>query len=771
MDESCTIQQIFGYTARSLLQTCGSMSDTPPGSSRTHFATCPLCEAACGIVVKTEMVTTEMGTTDAERITDIRGDADDPASRGHICPKAVALKDLHEDPDRLRRPVKRVGTEWVEISWREAIDLTVQGIRDVQQRHGRDAMAVYLGNPTVHSLGAMLTAPAFSKALGSKNRYSATSVDQLPHHLAALESFGHPLLIPIPDIDHTDCWIIFGANPAVSNGSLMTAPDVVTRLKAIRERGGDVIVIDPRRTRTAELASAHHFITPGTDALMLMAMVQVIFQEGLERPGHVAAFTDGIDALRAASASFTPERVADATGVSPDLIRALARQLATTPRAVVYGRVGVSMQSFGSLCQWLITALNTITGHLDVVGGAMFTAPAVDLLRGGGPYGGSGRYGRWKSRVRGLEEFGGELPVSVLAEEMDTPGPGQVRGLITHAGNPVLSTPNGARLDRAISNLEFYVAIDFYINATTRHAHVILPPTAGLERDHYDLVFHALAIRNTAKWSPAVMRPTRGARHDWQILGALTARLTRGGVSKRMKAWGLFKYADVVKLRGLMKHAVKGSRYGERVSMHALERAPHGVDFGPLQPMLPARLRSANKRIALAPKRLLDEVPRLLALLDVAATEGAARDADTLLLIGRRDVRSNNSWMANSERLARGVRRCTLQMHPADASARAIVDGARVTVTSRVGSVDVDVELTDAMKPGVVCLPHGWGHDREGVRLRVATAHGGASINDLTDDQRVDALGGNAAFSATAVRVSTPDLANRRTEVMQPLED
>ena len=703
---------------------------------RTRFATCPLCEAACGIVV------TARGNT----ITSIRGDADDVASRGHICPKAVALKDLHDDPDRLRHPVKRVGSEWVRISWDEAFDLTVRGIQRIQAQHGRDAVAVYLGNPTVHSAGAMLFAPAFSKALGTRNRYSATSVDQLPHHLAALTMFGHPLLIPIPDIDRTDCWIMFGANPAVSNGSLMTAPDVAKRLKAIRARGGQVIVIDPRRTETAELASAHYFIRPGTDALALLAMLQVIVSEGLVQPGRVAAFTDGLDAIMSLVAAYTPERVSATTGMAPGTIRELAHTLARTPRAVVYGRVGVSMQPFGALCAWLITVLNIVTGHLDAEGGAMFTAPAVDVLRGG-MYGGK-RMGRWMSRVRQLPEFGGELPVAALAEEMDTPGQGQVRALVTHAGNPVLSTPNGARLDRAIAQLDFYVAIDFYVNATTRHAHVILPPTAGLERGHYDLIFHALAIRNTAKWSPAVMEPAEDSRADWEILSELAWRLSRGGFAARAKAWTTARVAQWLGLRGMMQRALKDSRYGARVSIDALERAPHGVDLGPLVPMLPERLVTDNKRIALVPPIYVNDIERVRAMLDAEPPR-----RETLSLISRRDLRSNNSWMANSERLVRGARRCDLLMHPTDATARAIADGDTVRVASRVGSIDVAVELTDAIMPGVVCLPHGWGHNRDGVRMRVARANGGASVNDLTDDQQVDALGGNAVFSGTPVSV------------------
>jgi anaerobic selenocysteine-containing dehydrogenase len=692
----------------------------------------------CGIVIETE----------GGRVASIRGDEEDAFSRGHICPKAVALKDLHEDRDRLRKPVKRVGSEWKEISWSEAFTLATRELRAVQARHGNDALAVYLGNPTVHSVGASLFAPAFVRSLGTKNRYSATSVDQLPHHVAALWMFGHPLLIPIPDLDRTEFLLIFGANPAASNGSLMTAPDVAKRLKDIRARGGRVVLLDPRRTETAALADEHHFVRPGGDAFLVLALLQVIFAEGLANPGRIAAFSDGIEELKSIAARFTPERVAGHTGLAPDTIRELARSFAAAKRAVAYGRVGVSMQEYGGLACWLITALNAVTGRIDEEGGAMFTKPAIDLLRSGGTYGGRGRFNRWKSRVRGLPEFAGELPVAALAEEMDTPGPGQVRALVTHAGNPVLSTPNGGRLDRAIASLEYYVAIDFFINETTRHANLILPPTGPLERDHYDLVFHVLAIRNTAKYSPATFPKPEDTRHDWEILNELTARLARGSwwsrLRARVRAIGLARY----KPRGLLARGLRQGPYADRLSMSALEQAPHGIDLGALAPCLPQRLRTDDTRIRLAPPALVADVARLERALDAAP----ARNGH-LELIGRRELRSNNSWMHNSERLVRGKRMCTLLMHPGDAATRGLADGAHVRVSSRTGVVEVELETSDTMMPGVVCLPHGWGHDRPGVQLSVARAHGGASINDLTDDARIDVLTGNAGFSGVAVEV------------------
>ena len=697
----------------------------------------------CGLVVE----------TDGPHITSIRGDKDDHFSRGHICPKAVALQDLHEDPDRLRKPVKRVGDSWQEINWDEAFTLVAQGLRRVQKKHGDNSVAVYLGNPTVHSLGAMFFAPAFVRSLKTRNRYSATSVDQLPHHLAALWMFGHPLLIPIPDLDRTDHLLILGANPAASNGSLMTAPDAANRLKEIRRRGGRVVLIDPRRTETAELADAHHFIQPGGDALLLLSMLHVLFAERLTRTSRTTPFTDGAETLEAIAARFAPERVAAHIGMDANVIRELAHGLAAAKQPAAYGRIGVSTQEFGGLACWLISALNTVMGRMDEPGGVMFTRPAVDLIRGG--LYSSAKFARWKSRVRGLPEFAGELPVSALTEEMDTPGEGQVRALVTHAGNPVLSTPNGARLDRAMAGLEFYAAIDFYINETTRHAHVILPPTAALERDHYDLVFHVFAVRNTAKFSEAIFPKPDGARHDWEILLELATRMARGGLLTRLRARGAALIARRMGPRGILRRALRAGPWASTgLTLDKLQREPHGVDLGALESCFPERLRTADKRIQLAPAPLVADVVRLESSLDSRpAPRPSALDSRPFSLIGRRDLRSNNSWMHNSNRLVRGKRRCTVLMHEADARAQGLTDGEQVRVSSSIGQVQVELETTDSMMPGVVSLPHGWGHGKPGTRLTVSNAHAGASINDLTDDARIDALTGNAGFNGVRVRV------------------
>ncbi len=710
-------------------------------SASPHFRTCTLCEAMCGVRID----------LDGEgRIERIRGDEDDPFSRGHICPKAVALRDLHEDPDRLRHPLRRTASGWERVGWDEALDEAAERLHAVQERHGRDAVASYVGNPTVHNLGAMLYGPMLLRALRSRQRYSATSVDQLPHMLAAHLMFGHQLLLPIPDVDRTAHMLIVGANPLASNGSIMTAPGIKRRLRAIQERGGKVVVVDPRRTETAALADEHVFVRPGADALLLFAMLHTLFDEALDRPGRLAAFSDGFGILRALAARFPPERVAAHAGVEPARIRRLARELAAAERAVVYARMGASTQAFGTLCQSLSNVLNIVTGNLDREGGAMFTRPAIDGLKLPKGFGVSpGSFGRYRSRVRRLPEHGGELPVAALAEEILTGGEGQVRALFTMAGNPVLSTPNGAQLDRALASLDFMVSVDFYLNETTRHAHLILPPTGPLEHGHYDVAFHMLAVRNTAKYSPALFDPPPDTRHDWQILLGLTSRLearrTGGGLSASLTRAVRDRTLAQLGPEGLIALGLRAGPYrGLRLSK--LRAAPHGVDLGPLERCLPERL--FRERIDLAPRAMVDDVPRLEAVL------GEERRADELLLIGRRQLRSNNSWMHNAPVLMGGRERCTLIVHPDDAARLGIATGSKVVVTSRVGRITVPAEVSAEIMPGVVSLPHGFGHGRAGVQLRVASAHAGASINDLTDELAIDALSGNAAFSGVPVSVA-----------------
>jgi anaerobic selenocysteine-containing dehydrogenase len=709
-------------------------------STWVHHRTCNLCEAMCGLRLEVE----------GERILSIRGDPEDPLSHGFLCPKATALEDVHLDPDRHKHPLRRTAEGWTRIGWNEAFDEVTRRIREMQARHGLDSVAVYLGNPNVHSLGALTHAVPFIRSLRTHNRYSATSVDQLPHHLAATTMFGHMLLLPVPDIDRTQFFLALGANPIASNGSLMTAPGMPLKLKALKARGGRLVVIDPRRTETAELADSHLFIRPGTDALLLSALVRTVLEERLDRLGRLADFTDGLEAVRSAVAPFKPERVAGPTGIDAERIRALARDFARADSAVAYGRVGLSTQPYGGVAQWLINVLNAITGNLDRPGGAMFTRPAVSPFalapRGG--------YARHRTRVRRLPSFGGEFPVAALAEEILTAGPGQIRALIVLGGNPVLSTPNGGQLERALESLEFMAAVDPYLNETTRHAHVLLPPTTALERDHYDIVFHLLAVRNTAKWSPPLFPPSAGAKHDWEIFHALRTRLEARGLRGALLRPVREAAGELLSPRRLVDFGLRTGPYGwrtpHRLSVRKLEAHPHGIDLGPLRPCLPQRLMTERHRLQLAPELLVQDLARVeRELLEPSSQQSGAG----LRLIGRRQLRSNNSWMHNSHRLVKGPERCTLLMHPEDARARGLAAGQTVRVRSRVGSVPIRLELTESIMPGVVSIPHGWGHGRPGVQLRVAREHAGVSINDLTDDQAVDSLLGTAAFSGIPVEV------------------
>jgi anaerobic selenocysteine-containing dehydrogenase len=703
---------------------------------RSSCATCPLCEASCGILVD----------TDGERIRSIRGDGADPFSRGYVCPKATALADLHDDPDRVRAPLIRDGSRWREVSWDDALDRAAQGLVGIRQAHGRDAVAMYYGNPVAHNLGLMTHALPFAGALRTKNVYSASSVDQLPQMLAAFRMFGHLALIPVPDLDRTGYFLIFGANPVVSNGSLMTAPDMRRRLRAIRERGGRVVVVDPRRTETAEIADEHVAIRPGTDALLLAAMLHVVFEEGWARLGRLEGRVKNVDALAAFVRELPPERVAHRTGVAPEITRRIAGDFAREPGAACYGRVGLCTQRHGTLAAWLAQALNLVTGHLDDVGGMMLTTPAVDAVAILSRLGLRGTYDRWRSRVRHLPEFGGDLPVATLADEIEVDGPGRVRALLTVAGNPVLSAPNGRRLDRALGTLEHVVSIDGYLNETTRHAHVLLPPAPPLSRSHYDLALYAFAVRNVAKYSEPVIPRQASERLDWEIMAELAARVF---VPRRLRRLA------VLAGRRLRPERILDAllRIGpHRLTLAKLRRSPHGVDLGPLEPgRFADRIATPDRKADAAPGDLLDEA-RAQLLVDVdRATTGE------LLLIGRRQLRGKNSWMHNSQRLTKGPPRCTLLVHPRDAASRHLASGDLARLGSETGAVVVPVEVTDAMLPGVVCLPHGWGHDRDGTRLGVARQQPGASINDVTSDLHLDTLSGNAGFNGLAVTLQRVD--------------
>jgi anaerobic selenocysteine-containing dehydrogenase len=690
------------------------------GQVSHRYRACNLCEAICGLDFRFE----------DGRLTAIRGDAQDPFSQGFICPKGNALLDMEADPDRLRRPLVRRGGDFQEIGWDDAIALAAERLVDIQSQHGNDAVAAYLGNPNVHSFGSIGYLPPLLKVLRSRNTFSASSVDQWPHQIVNRLMFGHQFLLPIPDIDRTEFLLMLGANPMASNGSLMTAPGMPRRLRALAARG-QLIVVDPRRTETAAIASEHLAIQPDGDAFFLIGLLQNLRAIG---PARIERYRDklaGFDQALDAIASFDASGIEAACGISRADIQRTAEALYAAKTAVVYGRMGVSTQAFGSLCQWLIQLLNIYTGNLDREGGTLVNEPAIPIT---GPGTAPGQLGRWTSRVRGLPEFAGELPVAVLGEEILTPGPGQVRGLLTVAGNPVLSTPAGRALEGALRNLEFMVSIDIYINETTRHADLILPPASALSQPNYDLIFNAFAIRRVARLSQPLYPAADEERADWQILQSLTAACAaRKGAA----------HTPLPEPMKLIAHGLKAGRSGLDTQM--LLDAPHGLDLGPLRPSLLSRLETESGAIECAPQPLLVEIDKLARY---AASDVAA---DSLRLIGRRELRSNNSWIHNAPRLIKGKPRHHLWVHPSDLASRGLTGASRVRLRSAVGAIDVDIQANTDIRPGVVCLPHGYGHQDGRNGQRLASGVCGESYNDLTDPNRLDGLSGNAALNGLEV--------------------
>ncbi len=733
-------------------------------AATTVFRTCPLCEATCGLEL----------TVSNGAVRSIHGDSDDVFSAGFICPKGTTLGHLHDDPDRLRGPLVRRDGELHAATWEEAFAEVARRLPPIIERHGRDAVAVYVGNPTVHNLSGTLYSRVLLRALGTRNVYTASTVDQRPKEISSALMFGTMLSHAVPDLDRTSYLLLLGANPLASNGSLATAPDWPGRLRRIRERGGAVVVVDPNRTHTAERASEHVAIRPGSDAQFLMAMVHTLFAERLVDLGGSGEFVAGVEVVEGLARDFSPEAVAPLCGIDAATIRRLARELAAAPTAAVYGRTGTCTQEFGTVASWLVDVLNVLTGNLDRPGGAMFPKPAAGALNTVGPprYGRETKLGRWRSRVRGLPESFGELPVACLAEEIETPGDGRVRALVTVAGNPALSAPNSGRLQRSLASLELLVCVDFYVNETTRAADVILPPPSPLARGHYDLAFYLFALRNVANYSPPVFPLEPGQLDEWQILSKLALAAQGLGADADPAL------ADELAIRTLVGRTVAdphspfhghdtdavlaelAPRTGPerildlllragpyRLTLDTLLENPHGVDLGPLEPRIPEVLRTPSGMVELAPGPLVADVERLRASL-------ARVEDGTLLLIGRRHLRSNNSWMHNIGTLVKGKDRCTLQVNPADAARIGLGDGDTARVSSRTGALAAPVELTDAVAPGVVSLPHGWGHDLPGVAMAVAQAHAGVNSNLLADDERYDELSGNAVLNGIPVVVA-----------------
>ncbi|MEU2506630.1 molybdopterin-dependent oxidoreductase [Streptomyces sp. NPDC007863] len=742
---------------------------SPHAAPSTHHRICPLCEAGCGLRVDIE----------DGRVVKVRGDQDDVFSKGYVCPKGIALGAIDQDPDRLEVPlVRQPDGSFAEVSWDEAFDEVARGLARVAAEHGKDALALFYGNPVIHSVGIPLHVAVLREFLGSRNVFSSSTVDQMPKNVSSGLMFGDPWAIPVPDIDRSDHLLILGANPLVSNGSLWTAPDLPGRIRALKARGGRLVVVDPRRTRTADAADQHVAIRPGSDALLLFAIVHTLFDERLTAPldSHLYA---GVEELRLAAGDFAPEAVAAACGTDAETIRGLARDLAAAGAAAVYTRLGTSTAAFGTLTSWLVDVLNALTGNLDRPGGAMFGEAQHNAMRPMGPL----TLGRWHSRVRRLPEVLGEFPVATLADEIDTPGQGQVRGLIAIACNPVLGAPNGERLDRSLADLDFMVAVDPYVNETTRHADVILPPPRVVESGHFDIVLSRLAVRRIARYSPPLVQRPEGRPSEAEILAKLTLIITGAGpgadpatldgmiIDKTLAAVvgmpgsplhgrdpaelrALLSGEDSTELRidMMLRLGAFGDGFGVRpdgVNLAALRARPQGVDFGPLRPRLDEVLVTESGRVELCPAPLAGDVPRLRRWL-----AGERARGDGFLLIGRRHLRSVNSWTHNTAALSGGSNRCTLEINPEDARRLGVATGDDVTVRGRAGTVVVPAEPTDRVGPGVVSLPHGWGHGRVGTRLAYAAKEPGVNVNALTDELVVDPLSGNAVFNAVPVEVS-----------------
>ncbi len=751
----------------------GGMTE-PSTTDRTVFRTCPLCEATCGLQI-------EIRDGAVKRI---RGDRDDVFSSGFICPKGSTLKQLHEDPDRLRKPLVRRGFDddgapvFEEVDWDEAFRVVDEKLAAVREQHGVESVGVFLGNPNVHILGASTHTRGFLKALGSRSRFSASTVDQMPRHVASGYLYGSGASMPVPDMDRTDLFVLLGANPFASNGSICTAPGFPDRIDAVRERGGRVIVIDPRRTRTADAADLYLPIRPGTDAALLAAVVHHLIGTDQVSMGRVAAQVDGSETLADAVEHFSPEWAAEVTGIEADQIRALADEIAAADSAAVYGRIGTTTVEFGTLTTWLLDVVAILTGNLDEPGGMMFPRAATERVRPPRP-GRQYRVGRWASRVRGRPEVQGELPAADMPDEMLEPGEGRLRMMFTCAGNPVLSCPDGDRMDEAFASLDAMVSVDIYLNETTRHADVILPPPSALEKSHYDISFYGLSIRNISNYSDPVFASDAMTEEDIyakltiialgmgadadpalvhdqmlrELLGAEVAvdgsptadRRVEDLIDQLADGSGSVRVVDA-----MLRTGPYGDQFGanpDGLSVEKLRENPHGIDLGALVPRVPAILNTVEDRIDLFAGPFIEELARL----DARATEWAMDGR--LRLVGRRHLRSNNSWMHNLEVLVKGKARCTLQVNPSDAAELGITDGVDAVVRSRVGQVVAPVEVTESVMAGVVSLPHGWGHDLAGAKMGVARRHAGVNSNILTDPNLIDPLSGTAALNAIPVEI------------------
>lgn len=706
----------------------------------TKYRSCHLCEAMCGLEIKIQ----------GNKVLSIRGHKDDIYSKGHICPKGVALKDLHEDINRLKEPVKKTANGWVKISWDEAFELVEKNFKKIRKQYGNDAIATYTGNPTVHNTGTALTLYDTINAINTRNRFASHSLDSVPVFVVNQMMFGHAMLAPVPDIEKLDYFLIIGANPIASNGSFMSTPDMRGKIKNIQNKGGKVVVIDPRKTETAKKASEHHYIIPEGDVFLLLGIVNEIFRRKGVKQSHLLSFSKNLETLENITQPYKIEQVASSTGISAEQIHKIVDDLLIYRHAVVYGRLGINTQSHGSLCQWLINCINILIGSLDKKGGLLFTLPAIDYVS---LMAHESKMFRYKSRVGGYDEIVGEYPTATLAEEILTEGDGQVKGLLTIAGNPARSAPNSRLVEKALDSLEFMVAIDMYINESTQYADLILPPAVGLETMHYSFVLHMVATKNTTKFSPAPLAISPKQKYDWEIMGELQRRLFDGNILKRLKSTISSRIHPETKLDLALKtgkYGVWGGRFMKKngISLKRLKEHTGGIELSALKSLFPKRLFTKDKQIELCPKIFVDELQKLK-----MSSPSTKSSNYPLKLIGRRHLRSNNSWMHNLPSLEGGSRKCTAMIHPEDAKNNQIKDKDWVEVYNEFGSISLEVEISEDVMNGSLCIPHGWGHDSKASQMDVASRNAGANVNILTDHRRLDPLSYNAAFNGQAVAI------------------
>ncbi len=709
-------------------------------SQTIKYRTCHLCEAMCGLAIEVK---------DNEVIS-IKGHQEDIYSKGHICPKGVALKDLHNDPNRLKQPIKKTVSGWQPISWEEAFDIAEQEFKKIRKKYGNNAIGTYTGNPTVHNTGTAITLYDTINALNTQNRFASHSLDSVPVFLVNQMMFGHAMMAPVPDIDHLDYMLIIGANPVASNGSFMSTPNIKEKIKTIQEKGGKVVVIDPRKTETANKASEHYFIHPEKDVLLLLAIINELVLQNAIPSSKALLLSDHLEELKAMVLPYTKEIVAPITGISAEQITHIVNDLIKYPHSVVYGRLGVNTQTYGTLCQWLITSINILLGQLDEKGGLMFTLPAIDYVT---LMAHESKMFRYSSRVKSYKEIVGEFPTATLADEILTKGKNQIRGFISIAGNPARSAPNSPLVEKALEDLEFMLAIDMYVNETTQYADLIMPPAVGLETIHYSFVLHMIATRNTTKFSPAPLSISKEQRYDWQIMGELQRRLFTGNSLQRLKSNIMSRIHPRTKLDLALKtgpYGVLGGRFLRKngLSLKRLKQKPEGIELSPLGPVLPKRLFTKNKRIELMPQLFVQEMKKVKQLLTPQKTE-----LYPLKLIGRRHLRSNNSWMHNLPVLEGGSRTCTMMIHPDDATIRGIEPQEMVEVYSEFGAISIEAEITTNIIQGTISIPHGWGHYGVGVQMETAKRNAGANINQLMDHDRLDALSYNMAFNGHPVAI------------------